>query len=404
MSPTTRDPDAARRALLPAGLRDVLPPDAAREAATVERLVACFESHGYERVKPPLIEFEDSLFSGPGAAMTEHAFRLMDPVSRRMMGVRADMTAQVARIAAARLGHLPRPLRLCYAGEVLRVAPGALDPERELVQVGAELVGEEGPAADVEAILLAADGLRRIGAARISVDIAAPRLVSDLLAALGIDPAARPGPRAGLDRKDPVAVARHGGPAAPALAGLMAATGAREEATARLLALDLPEAVRPAARRLAEVAAAVAAAEPDLAVTIDPVENRGFEYYTGLGFSLFARGTRGELGRGGRYLAGGGEGSCGFTLYMETVLRAIAEPEPPARLYVPFGVSRADAARARADGWIAVAGLAPEADGPAAAAAALGCGRVLLDGAPVPLEAAARGDQKNRGGKDRGRG
>ncbi len=101
-----------RYALLPAGLRDVLPPFAAFEAGVIERLMACFAAMGYARVKAPLVEFEDGLLSGPGAAMTADTFRLMDPVSQRMMGVRADITPQVARIARTRLESAPRPLRL----------------------------------------------------------------------------------------------------------------------------------------------------------------------------------------------------------------------------------------------------------------------------------------------------
>ncbi|MBT5266811.1 MAG: ATP phosphoribosyltransferase regulatory subunit, partial [Rhodospirillaceae bacterium] len=115
------DTDLARRGLLPAGLRDVLPLDAAHEATVIEALITTFSAEGYDRVKPPLVEFESSLFAGPGAAMRESTFRLMDPMSQRMMGVRADVTVQIARIAATRLKDAPRPLRLCYAGEVLRV-------------------------------------------------------------------------------------------------------------------------------------------------------------------------------------------------------------------------------------------------------------------------------------------
>src|SRR5271155_427425 len=141
MAPSDSD---ARRALLPAGLRDGLPPDAAQRAAVIERLIAEFGAHGYERVEPPLVEFEDSLLpakasGGPGGG--PEIFRLMDPLSQRMMGVRADMTIQVARIATTRLASRPRPLRLSYAGDVLRVKGTQLRPERQFVQVGAELIG-----------------------------------------------------------------------------------------------------------------------------------------------------------------------------------------------------------------------------------------------------------------------
>ncbi len=386
MSPQEKDSELTRRALLPAGLRDVLPPDAAHEAATVEALIRCFEGQGYERIKPPLVEFEDSLFSGPGAAMTESTFRLMDPISRRMMGVRADVTVQVARIAATRLGHVPRPLRLCYSGEVLRVTAGGLNPERELVQVGAELVGTDTVEADAEVILLALDALRAVGASRVSVDITAPRLVPELLTAFELEASAETRLRAAIDRKDAAGVERHGGPAAGLLTQLMSAAGHHVDGARRLGTLALPAQVRGIVERLNAVAARVAAEDTAIEVTIDPVENRGFEYYTGLGFSLFARGVRGELGRGGRYLVDGldSEGSCGLTLYMETVMRAVADPVKPDRLFLPAGTARAAAAALRAEGWVTIAGLDPDAKADEDARR-LGCTHILRNGAPVPL-------------------
>ena len=113
------DKDPINKSLLPSGLRDQLPPHAAHEAAIVEGLINTCELSGYERVKPPLIEYEDTLFSGPGEAMVHSTFRLMDPVSQKMLGLRSDLTTQVARIASSRLGHTHHPLRLCYTGEVL---------------------------------------------------------------------------------------------------------------------------------------------------------------------------------------------------------------------------------------------------------------------------------------------
>jgi len=142
----------ATRALLPAGLIDHLPPSADQAAGVVERLLACFSSHGYERVKPPMIEFEDTLLTGPAAPLADQTFRLMDPVSQRMMGLRADITMQVARIATTRLKKAPRPVRLAYAGDVFRVRGAQLRPERQFMQIGFELIGAPTVAADVEAM------------------------------------------------------------------------------------------------------------------------------------------------------------------------------------------------------------------------------------------------------------
>ena len=141
---------SAQKARLPAGLRDVLPPDAAAETETTARLLAAFASRGYEQVDPPLLEFEESLLIGAGAATAEQTFRLMDPVSHRMMGLRTDITVQVARIATTRLRNLPRPLRLCYAGQVLRVKGTQLRPDRQFGQAGIELIGSDSSAADAE--------------------------------------------------------------------------------------------------------------------------------------------------------------------------------------------------------------------------------------------------------------
>ncbi len=377
------------RALLPTGLRDLLPPEAANEAAVAESLLACFAAHGYERVKPPLVEFEESLLSGAGAGLADSTFRLMDPASHRMMAVRSDLTPQVARIAVSRLSRNPRPLRLSYAGEILRVRGGELRPDRQLRQVGFELIGICGAASDAEVVLLAVEALEGLGlAGGVSVDLNAPTLVASLLPGAALDATAASGLRQALDRKDAAAVAKLGGPAAESLDGLLRATGPAEKAVALAGSLPLQGAAAAARDAMLEVARLVREAAPALSLTIDPVEWRGFEYHTGTGFSLFSGGARAELGRGGRYPVGGNglagpEEATGCTLYMEAVMRALPAPKAPRRIYLPFGTPRAEGAALRAEGWITVAGLAPEADA-AAEALRLGCCHVWRDGAPAP--------------------
>jgi ATP phosphoribosyltransferase regulatory subunit len=366
----------ANRALLPAGLRDILPPDAAHEAEVGERLLTHFGSQGYDRVKPPLIEFEDSLFDGAGAATSGQTFRVMDPLSQRMMGVRADITPQIARIATTRLGQAPRPLRLSYAGQVLRVKGTQLRPERQFGQAGIELIGSAVPAADAEVLVLAAEALSELGAVGVSVDLSLPTLVPAVLAAHTFEPATVERLREALDHKDAASVAEHGGPAAATLQALIEAVGPVERAMARLNALDLPAGASAERDRLDEVVHLVRAAAPELTITIDPVENRGFEYHTGVSFTLFARSFSGELGRGGRYLAGGAEPATGATLFMDAVLAALPGPHPAQRVFVPVGVPQPWAQALRAQGWITIAGLETVAD-VAAEARRLGCGHVL---------------------------
>jgi len=372
-------------ALLPQGLRDLLPPDAAIEAEIVGRQMAVLASHGYERVKPPLVEFEDNLLAGAGAAMATETFRLMDSISQRMVGIRADMTPQVARIATTRLKKAPRPLRLCYAGQVLRVNGSEMRPERQVGQVGAELIGSDEVAADVEVMSLAAAALAASGVTGLSVDLTLPTLVPAVCAGFGAAGTAD-ALRGALDHKDVAGVAEAGGAAAPLLVKLVAAAGAAKKAIAALQAIDLPPAAAAERARLLAVVDAVQRAAPGLVLTIDPVENRGFEYHTGVSFALFARGVRGELGRGGRYRTGNGAGepATGFTLYTDTVLRAVPQPKPMPRLYLPLGSDPALAARLRAEGWATVAGLIAVTDA-AAEAKRLACAHWLKDTEIVAL-------------------
>ena len=384
--------DAPHPALLPAGLYDLLPPEAEAEAAVTARLMGVLAAHGYERVKPPLVEFEDTLFAGAGAAMASDTFRMMDPVSHRMIGMRADMTPQVARIAATRLAHHPRPLRLSYAGQVLRVKGSQMRPERQVGQAGAELIGAGGPAADVEVIAIAGEALAAVGVPHLSVDLTLPTLVPAIAEAYGVAGERAAALRAALDRKDAAAVAHLAGDAGELLARLVAIGGAAAATRDALDRLALPKRARHERARLGAVLDGLAAAMPALKVTVDPVENRGFEYHTGISFTFFARvdpaqGPLGELGRGGRYEAGNAarpEPATGFTLYTDTILRTLPPPSPRRRLLLPPDAGPASAASLREEGWITVAALLPAADW-REEARRLACGWVLLDGEPRPL-------------------
>ncbi len=369
-------------ALLPAGLRDVLPPEAELEARSVEAIMDCFAAHGYQRVKPPLLEFEDSLFAGSGAATAEQTFRLMDPDSQRMMGLRADTTPQIARLAATRLADAPRPLRLAYAGQCLRVRGSHLQPERQIAQAGIELIGHDAAEADAEIILTAVEALAAIGLTNISIDLTVPRLVLHLLE--GLPAASRPALARALDRKDAAEVAELGGPIAGLLLQLLEATGTAERAIPALLAIDLPESARIQAVRMGETVTAIRRQRPDLPLTADPVEFRGYQYHTGICMTLFAPGRQAELGRGGRYLCGDTEPATGITLYPDTIVLVAPDQKLRPRIYLPFGTTPEQAAACRAQNFATVAGLAPD-ESALDEAERQTCGFVYLNGAVTQL-------------------
>jgi ATP phosphoribosyltransferase regulatory subunit len=371
-------------------MNDILPPEAAFETATVNRLLRVFRSHGYAQVKPPLVEFEASLLDGAGAAMTHQTFRLMDPMSHAMLGLRADMTLQVARIATTRLAHEPRPLRLCYAGQVLQVSGSQMRSERQIGQAGVELIGSAGARADAEVIALAHAALAAVGVEGLSVDLNIPTLVPAITRALGLSDEQGRQMRAALDRKDAGAIAAFGNGASDLLARLIGLAGPADGALNALDALTLPDEAAAACAQLKETVALLRTINPDIRLTVDPVENRGFEYHTGVSFVLFALGARGELGRGGRYLAGGpgvpngAEPATGFTLFMDTVLRALPEAKAPERVFVPLEAGVAAIAKLQGEGRITVAGLDPVKDA-AKEAARLGCTHVFTGGKVVAV-------------------
>jgi ATP phosphoribosyltransferase regulatory subunit len=367
-------------ALLPAGLRDLLPPDAQTEAGAVETLMSIFASHGFARVKPPLMEFEENLLAGAGAATAEQSFRLMDPDSHRMMALRADMTPQVARIAATRLASVPRPLRLSYAGESIRTREKR-ETDRQVPQAGIELFGADSAAADAETMLVAAEALAAIGLTRLSLDLTLPNFVPSLLDETGFSVQTRHTLSHALDRKDAAGVAAHGGTLAPMLNSLLLSAGPAPAALAALQKATLPAASRALAERLAMVVSLLANRAPHLKVTVDPVEFRGFRYHTGIAVTVFAPGRHEELGRGGRYLSANGEAANGMTLFADAVLRAAPLPTEKPRIFIPADSDPELVGAVRESGFITIAGLEKHGDS-AAEAQRMGCSHVLLEGVP----------------------
>src|SRR6202012_3020545 len=260
-------------ALLPAGLHDLLPPDAEREAVLVEHAMGVFRAHGYDRVKPPLVELEESLLAGVGKGWSLQTFRLMDPESQRMMGVRADMTLQVARLAASRLLKAPRPLRLSYSGEVLRVGGEQLIPERQFRQIGCELIGSLEAAADAEIILLAYSALTELGVTGLSIDLNLPTLVPLIFAAYGVTRDGERSLAAALAHRD-TAIVGAAPKVGPLLTALLSVAGPAHSAIARFAKIDLPPEAEATRTRLTDTVRLIRAAAPELKLTVDPLERQ----------------------------------------------------------------------------------------------------------------------------------
>jgi ATP phosphoribosyltransferase regulatory subunit len=326
--------------LLPTGFRDRLPPEADASARLVRAILDTAASYGYERVQAPLAEYEASLTGSLGTSARD-LLRFVDPVSGETMAVRSDITGQIGRIAATRMGHHPRPVRLSYGGPVVKLRATQLRPEREMMQVGAELIGLDSVAAACEIVQVAIEGLKLAGVKDLTLDLTMPDLI-DILKPRGDTDALK----AALDAKDAGAV-----PAA--FAPLIAAAGPVPEAIERMRAFDSDGKLAERLDAIQQIAESVAS---DVRVTLDPTERHGFEYQSWFGFSLFSGQASGEIGRGGSYRIGK-EPAVGFSAYIDPLIDAGLAQGERRRLFLPIGTNANKAAAMRAEGWVTVAQL-----------------------------------------------
>lgn len=365
--------------LLPEGFRDRLPPQAEAAAKVARAMLDVMASNGYARVAPAIAEFESSLSARSGGATRNSLLRFTDPVSGHTLALRGDITVQVGRIATTRLAEAPRPLRLCYHGQVLRLRARQLRPEREVTQLGAELVGNDSVAAASEIVGVALDALEAAGVKDIIVDFTLPDLVETLaVEALPLPADQIDAVRSELDMKDAGGLSALG---ADAYLPLLAATGPFAEAVEKLRAIDAGGAL---ASRIAGLQAIAASVGGRATITLDPTERHSFEYQNWFGFTLFAKGYTAALGRGGTYAIerpdGTHEVATGFSLYPDPLIGMVADEAENRRLFLPAGTLPTKAAQMRADGWVTVAAL-DQGDN----AASLDCGYILTNGRAEPV-------------------
>ncbi|MFC5523579.1 ATP phosphoribosyltransferase regulatory subunit [Polaromonas jejuensis] len=347
---------------LPDQIADVLP----SEARHIEELRRLFldtaRSYGYELVMPPLVEHLESLLTGTGEALGLQTFKLVDQLSGRTLGLRADTTPQVARIDAHLLNR-SGVARLCYCGPVLHTRADRPHATREPLQFGAEIYGHAGPEADLEAQLLALDGLKAAGVSGLAVDMADVRIVSSLLAGTNVSASMLARIHAALAAKD-----------SGELDSLMTSLNGDISATARqglkvLLQLYgdeqvlieaekvLPPApgLREALQNMKRLAAQVAH-DGDVKVSFDLADLRGYAYYSGIRFAIYGQGA--ELARGGRYdevgaVFGRNRPAAGFSLDLKELVSVLPPRPLKAAIRAPWGEDaglRAAIAHLRASG------------------------------------------------------
>jgi len=325
------------RWLLPEGMEELVPPESQRLERMRRSLLDLFSRWGYEIVTPPFIEYLESLLTGTGEDLELHTFKLIDQLTGRMMGVRADMTPQVARIDARRLRR-EGPSRLCYAGTVLHTLPEGISGGRSPVQIGAELYGHSGWESDCEIVCLMLEALALAGVGPVHLDMGHVGIFRALARRAALAHEREIALHEALQRKagtevrellDAWEVDAGCAGALTALVGLDGDPSMLEQA-GRALAPG-GEAVERALAELAALVRAVRARRPDVELHLDLAELRGYRYHTGFVFAAFVPGHGREVARGGRYdeigsVFGRARAATGFSADLKTLI-ALRSPD-----------------------------------------------------------------------------
>jgi ATP phosphoribosyltransferase regulatory subunit len=352
--PTELPPPRSLEHPLPAGMRDLLPEEAAARRTLARQVLDRFALHGYALVTLPVFEFAEVLERGLGMLDPRDVLRFVEPESGEVAALRPDMTPQIARMIATRLRDRPPPLRIAYEGTVVRRRSGRARKHRQIPQVGVELAGMTGPAGDIELLALAVEALQASGLARFTLDLGDAGVVRALLASRPPEEQARLSDAMG--RKDDGAIDD------PTLRAVASMQGGRDVLVEGTRLLEGTPASGPARRLLALFDAAVERGlGPHLVADLGEV--RGFAYYTATIFHAYAAGTGDAIVSGGRYDELLGRFGCpmpaaGFALDLDRAaeaLRAAGVTERARRRVVVFGPgAEARAAELRARGTAAV--------------------------------------------------
>jgi ATP phosphoribosyltransferase regulatory subunit len=374
------------RWLLPEGIEEVLPEEAERLECLRRKVLDLFASWGYRQVMTPFIEYIESLLVGAGHDLDLQTFKLIDQISGRLLGVRADMTPQAARIDA-RHAKGDAPSRVCYLGTVLHAQSDRLEKSRSPLQVGAELYGHAGAASDLEIIRLMLAMLSAVGLNQIHLDLGHVGVFRGLAAQAGFDPGQEAALFEILQRKavpDLIEFFQENPASAPcrerlsALVELHGDASALAEARQRLAGADAG--VDSALGELETIAGRLAGEFPALPMHFDLAELRGYHYQTGVVFAAFVAGYGRELARGGRYdeigkAFGRARPATGFSADLKVLARLTGENGSANRektLFAPADESaglQETVERLRGEGWIVIRELA----GQTAKAAEMGC-------------------------------
>ncbi len=306
-----------KKIFLPTGFRDILTNESNLQFENGRKLIKNFNLWGYIFIEPPIIEFESTLVDKKNKHSNNKILSFLDPLTKKKISLRSDITTQLARIAYDRLFEFPKPLRLYYLGDVFRADKPKLSSDRQFKQAGIEIIGSDNLIADVEVITLSLDSLKKINFKKISIDLNCSIILEKIFDDNKISQSKREIIRKLVERKNIKEISKYNKKLFKLLKTIIDTTGSLKKNIKKIKKLKLGKEANLILKDFLYVASFLTKKNYDeYKISVDLLDHRGFEYYSGITFSIFCLNSSKEVCRGGRYMTKKNDSAVGSTFFL----------------------------------------------------------------------------------------
>ena len=355
---------SSKKKLLPVGFRDVLTNEANLQLSYAKQLIKIFNRWGYNLIEPPLIEYEETLLDVKSDKLSNKTFTFTDPLTKETLSLRPDITVQLARIASDRLSDYPKPLRLCYYGDVFRADKPKLSNDRQFKQAGVELIGSKNCFGDIEIIILSLESLSKIGFKKISLDLNIPVIIDKILDDLNVEKNKKKELKELIAKRDIKTLKNFNVNLYEILIQLIESSGSLKKNISKIKKIKLGNEAKKEMKNFLNISNILLKQFNKYNFSIDLLEQRGFEYHSGVTFSVFCVNSKKEICRGGRYLTSKGEYAVGSTFFLNQFFKFNKQiREKNNKILIPFkNLLDKNIPKLRKKGWITIQNIDDKKD------------------------------------------
>ena len=354
-----------KKNLLPLGFKDILENEANLQFEYGKKLITNFASWGFSFIEPPIIEYEKTLFDNKNKFLDKKTLSFLDPLTKERISLRPDITTQLARIAEDRLFGLPKPLRLCYFGDVFRADKPKLSSDRQFKQAGIEIIGSKDLFADIEVITLSIDSLKKINFKKISLDINAPIILEKIFDDFKISLSKRAELRKLVAKKNIKEILNFDKKLFDILKKIIDSSGPLKKNLKKIKNIKLGKNASLVMKDFIKICSLLLKINSeDYKISIDLLDHKGFEYYTGITFSIFCLNSSKEVCRGGRYLTSKNKDAVGSTFLLNQFLliKNIIKKNKKRILISKNSIFENNLSKLRKKGWVTIQNIGDDND------------------------------------------